>query len=143
MVYELSISKWGPAAWHYLHAVSFTYPVEPTSEVKDNMFVFLHSFAKTIPCSKCKTHFETYLNENLKTKSPSLDSRDNLIEFINTAHNSVNKRLGKKIYSLEECKDRFLSVKPETSPLVSFLLFISLLTLIILLVKRYKKRRVR
>ena len=143
MVYELSISRWGPAAWHYLHAVSFTYPVEPNNEAKDNMFTFLHSFAKTIPCSKCKTHFEIYLNEHLKTKSPSLDSRDNLIDFINTAHNSVNNRLGKKIYSLEECKDRFLSVKSESSPLISFLLFISLLTLVILIVKRYKKHHFR
>ena len=139
MVYELSISKWGPAAWHYLHAVSFTYPAEPTSETKDNMFIFLHSFAKTLPCSKCKSHFEEYLNENLKTKSPYLDSRENLINFINTAHNNVNKRLDKKVYSLDECKDRFLNVKPETSPLTLFLLYISLITLIILVVKRYRK----
>ena len=27
-------SVWGPALWHYLHTMSFNYPVKPTNEEK-------------------------------------------------------------------------------------------------------------
>ena len=27
-------SIWGPSMWHYLHTVSFNYPIKPTSEDK-------------------------------------------------------------------------------------------------------------
>ena len=29
-------SVWGPAQWHFLHTMSFNYPVEPTIEEKNN-----------------------------------------------------------------------------------------------------------
>ena len=27
-------SVWGPSAWHYLHSISFNYPVKPTCDDK-------------------------------------------------------------------------------------------------------------
>ena len=29
-------SVWGPSMWHYLHTMSFNYPVNPTNEEKKN-----------------------------------------------------------------------------------------------------------
>ena len=29
---------WGPAMWHYLHTMSFNYPVNPTSENKKHYY---------------------------------------------------------------------------------------------------------
>ena len=38
-------SVWGPSMWHYLHTMSFNYPVKPTPEEKNiikNLF-FLYN----------------------------------------------------------------------------------------------------
>ena len=32
---------WGPSLWHYLHVMSFNYPVNPSKEDKDNYRKFL------------------------------------------------------------------------------------------------------
>ena len=29
-------SVWGPSLWHYMHTMSFNYPVKPTKEHKEN-----------------------------------------------------------------------------------------------------------
>ena len=29
-------SVWGPSLWHYLHTMSFNYPVKPTNQDKKN-----------------------------------------------------------------------------------------------------------
>ena len=29
-------SVWGPSLWHYLHTMSFNYPVHPTKKDKEN-----------------------------------------------------------------------------------------------------------
>ena len=31
-------SVWGPSLWHYLHTMSFNYPVKPTKEDKKNYY---------------------------------------------------------------------------------------------------------
>ena len=33
-------SIWGPAIWHYLHVISFNYPVTPTNLQKKNIKIF-------------------------------------------------------------------------------------------------------
>ena len=34
-------ASWGPAIWHYLHMMSFNYPVEPTPENKKQYREFI------------------------------------------------------------------------------------------------------
>lgn len=29
-------SVWGPSMWHFLHTMSFNYPLKPTKQDKDN-----------------------------------------------------------------------------------------------------------
>ena len=36
-------SVWGPSLWHYLHTMSFNYPVKPTKEDKKNYKKFIVS----------------------------------------------------------------------------------------------------
>ena len=35
-------SVWGPSMWHTLHAISFNYPVKPTSKQKRDYFRFFN-----------------------------------------------------------------------------------------------------
>ena len=39
-------SVWGPSMWHYLHIMSFNYPVKPTIEDKINSCTKLADFKK-------------------------------------------------------------------------------------------------
>ena len=111
---ELSIKKWGPAAWRFLHTISFTYSNSPTEEEKKTMYYFLHFFSKVIPCTKCRTDFESYINETLTLGSKHLNTKETLIAYINDSHNYVNRKIGKREYTLDESKNKYLKMEDYT-----------------------------
>ena len=53
---------WGPSMWHYLHTLSFNYPIHPTKEnkkyYKDQILILQY----TLPCKYCRMN----LKNNLK-----------------------------------------------------------------------------
>merc|ERR1739841_186886 len=57
---------WGPSLWHYLHVMSFNYPVNPSKEDKDNYRKFLCSLRHVLPCGKCRKN----LRKNFKKLPP-------------------------------------------------------------------------
>jgi hypothetical protein len=86
---------WGPAMWHYLHTMSFNYPVEPTTENKKHYREFVYNLRHVLPCKYCRIN----LANNLK-KKPLLmchmQSRATFSRYIYELHELVNKMLGKK-----------------------------------------------
>lgn len=85
-------SYWGPSTWDYLHALSFTYPIEPTFSEKIRFKNHYENFL--LPCITCQDHFlliikKIKIDSYLKTK---LD----LAYWVFLVHNEVNKTLGKK-----------------------------------------------
>ena len=55
-------SIWGPNLWHYLHTISFNYPVKPTNENKKYYKQFICNLQHTLPCKHCRIN----LIKNLK-----------------------------------------------------------------------------
>jgi hypothetical protein len=88
-------SVWGPSMWHYLHIISFNYPLEPTQQQKNKYKTFINSLQYTLPCKYCRIN----LNNNFK-KYPLSDeifiSRDTFSRYIYNLHELINKMLGKK-----------------------------------------------
>ena len=88
-------SVWGPPMWHFLHTMSFNYPVNPTAEDKKHYSNFIYDLRYVLPCKYCRIN----LTSNLKA-NPLLDchlkSRETFSKFIYRLHEIVNKRLGKK-----------------------------------------------
>jgi len=88
-------SVWGPPMWHFLHTMSFNYPVNPTAEDKKHYSNFIYNLRYVLPCKYCRMN----LTSNLKA-NPLLDchlkSREAFSKFIYRLHEIVNKRLGKK-----------------------------------------------
>ena len=41
-------SVWGPSMWHYLHTMSFNYPVNPTLKEKKHYMKFIKSLKYTL-----------------------------------------------------------------------------------------------
>lgn len=77
---------WGPGLWRALHAVSFTYPVNPGEKTKEEYANFFHSLINVLPCPGCRQHFKQFISSNpVDTRN-----RDALIEWVWKAHKNVN-----------------------------------------------------
>ena len=133
---------WGPHAWILLHTVTFNYPENPCLQDKDNIKQFFKYFSYQIPCNKCKNHFIKYMNRYPLTYK-LLSSKDDLIDWLIDAHNKVNKRNNKKIYTREEVINYYEELYNPSYKLYNFnnkfILF--LILLIILLIFYYKEFR--
>ena len=86
---------WGPSMWHFMHTMSFNYPVAPTEEQKKHYMDFILNLRNVLPCKYCRMN----LTNNLATrplKMCNMESRDTFSRFIYDLHETVNKMLGKK-----------------------------------------------
>jgi hypothetical protein len=88
-------SVWGPSMWHYLHTMSFNYPVQPTDDEKTHYSQFIYSLKWVLPCGKCRKN----LRKNFK-KLPllrsNMESRETFSKYIYDLHELINNMLGKK-----------------------------------------------
>ena len=86
---------WGPSMWHYLHTMSFNYPVKPTEEDKKNYKDFMLSLQHVLPCRHCREN----LKNNYKAfplEACHMASRDKFSRYVYRLHETINKMLGKK-----------------------------------------------
>jgi len=97
-------SVWGPGMWHYLHTMSFNYPVKPTKEDKKNYRDFILSLKNVLPCKYCRIN----LKENFKKlplRQCDMKNRETFSRYIYKLHEHINKMLKKKS-GLTYCKVR-------------------------------------
>jgi len=98
---------WGPAMWHYLHTMSFNYPVEPTKEQKIHYRDFVLNLRNVLPCKYCRMN----LANNLKKKPLMMchmKSRETFSRYIYELHETVNRMLNKKSnLTYCEVRDRY------------------------------------
>ena len=86
---------WGPSLWHYLHTMSFNYPVEPTAQHKKQYREFVQSLVHVLPCKYCRMN----LVKNFKAlplKYSDMESRDTFSRYMYKLHEHINTMLGKK-----------------------------------------------
>ena len=142
----LSPLVWGREAWHFIHAVAITYPVNPTQEDVREYHQFFESLGRVLPCEICASHFK----EKIKDNPPKLGSRRELFQWSVDIHNTVNKEHGKRVYTYEEAfkevndnmEKRGLITKPkEYGYLVSGVsLSVSIITMISLFAYSIRKK---
>ena len=88
-------SVWGPPLWHYLHVMSFNYPVKPTASDKENYRNFICNLRNVLPCKYCREN----LKKNLKAlplTNNDLKNRDKFSRWVFKLHELINTMLGKK-----------------------------------------------
>ena len=88
---------WGPPLWHFLHTMSFNYPVDPTEEDKVNYKQYIMSMGKILPCKYCRDNFKKNIKSVPLNKS-SLKNREAFSKWMFDFHNEVNKSLKKPIH---------------------------------------------
>ena len=89
---------WGPAAWKFLHTITFQYPEVPTDDDKRKYYIFFNSLKYVLPCPNCREHY----SNNFEKRPIKLESRDDFIKWLIDIHNEVNIINKKKKYSYEE-----------------------------------------
>ena len=100
-------SVWGPSLWHYLHTISFNYPVEPTKEHKKYYKQLILNMKYTLPCSHCRNNLEKNLRACPLT-ADSLKNRDSFSRWVFNLHETINKMLCKKSnLTYEIVRDRY------------------------------------
>ena len=97
-------SVWGPPMWHYLHTMSFNYPVNPTPEDKKHYRDFVLNLRYVLPCKYCRMNLKTNL-KTLPLNMSHMASRDTFSRYVYNLHELVNKLL-KKTSNLSYCDVR-------------------------------------
>jgi len=88
-------SVWGPPLWHYLHTMSFNYPIKPTPADKKHYKNFILSMRYVLPCRHCRDN----LIKNFKAlplTSAAMKNRRTFSRWVFKLHELVNTMLGKK-----------------------------------------------
>lgn len=100
-------SVWGPSMWHYLHVISFNYPIKPTILQKNKYKQFLLNLQYTLPCKYCRINLKNNFKK-FPLKNEIFENRDSFSRYIYNLHELINKMLGKKS-NLSYCdvRDRY------------------------------------
>jgi hypothetical protein len=97
-------SVWGPSLWHYLHTMSFNYPISPSNAEKKQYKNFIMSLKHVLPCKYCRIN----LKKNLKVvplNNKALKNRTNFSKWMFCLHEHINKMLNKRS-GLKYCQIR-------------------------------------
>ena len=106
---------WGPMFWSTLHIVSLAYPAEPSYSEKRAAKEFFNALAFLLPCPVCREHFKEVL-QGMPIDS-WLDNRNSLIEWVWSAHNRVNAKLGKREITQAEFYQRYQEMADRALPI--------------------------
>ena len=85
---------WGPPLWHFLHTMSFNYPVKPTNEDKKHYRDYMLNLVNVLPCKHCREN----LKKNYKAFPLTMNcmkDRNSFSRYVYLLHERVNKNLGK------------------------------------------------
>jgi len=100
-------SIWGPPAWHFLHCISFNYPVKPDKHQKKDYYNYVINMGKILPCKYCRENFKNNVKKSGFTYK-SMENRETFSKAMYDLHENVNEMLGKKSnISYEDVKDRY------------------------------------
>jgi hypothetical protein len=98
---------WGPSLWHFLHTMSFNYPVKPTCDDKKNYMNYIKSLKHILPCRYCRDNLDRNLKETNFCMADMAD-RNSFSKFVFNLHNHINTMLGKKnTLTYEEVRERY------------------------------------
>lgn len=86
---------WGPSAWHFLHTISFNYPINPSEEDKKHYMEFVLNMKNILPCGKCRKNLIKNFKKKPLTMS-TMESRAKFSKYVYDLHEVINAMLKKK-----------------------------------------------
>ena len=86
---------WGPSMWHFLHTMSFNYPINPTRRDKINYRNFILNLQNILPCKYCRVNLKRNFQAH-PLKMCDMKNRNTFSKYIYKLHEIINKMLKKK-----------------------------------------------
>jgi hypothetical protein len=102
--------------WMTLHSMASLYSNTPTPSERQLMMTWLDMFRDTITCPSCREHFAEMMEAYRAYFPNMLSSRSDFLLFTFRAHNAVNRRLSKPIYTTVADCFRILRRNMEVTP---------------------------
>lgn len=100
-------STWGPVQWHFMHTISFNYPVNPSPEDKKHYRDYILNLKNVLPCKYCRMNLKTNLKA-LPLTMAHMKNRETFSRYIYDLHEHINKMLNKKSgLSYEDARERY------------------------------------
>jgi hypothetical protein len=98
---------WGPPMWHFLHTMSFNYPVNPTRSDKTNYMNFIKSLVNVLPCKYCRENLKQNFIKLPITLS-IMKNRTTFSKYVYDLHELINTMLNKKSgLTYDEVRERY------------------------------------
>ena len=92
---------WGVSTWRLFHTMAARIREESYPHLKGELLAVVKQICYNLPCPDCARHATRFMNGvNLAT----LPNKTVFISMLFQFHNSVNARLGKQQYTLEDLK---------------------------------------
>ena len=106
---------WGPSIWHFLHTMSFNYPVKPKRKHKKEYKDFIMSLGKILPCRHCRENFPKNL-KSIPLTDKALKNRHNFSKWMYDFHEKVNEMLKKKSgLTFKQVRNRYENFRARCS----------------------------
>jgi hypothetical protein len=110
----MQTSNWGPSLWHYLHTVSFNYPIKDVPDsLKNNIYNLFDNLQYTLPCKYCRESYIIFF-KYLDLKQ-FLQDRMGLTIWVYLLHNIVNKKLKKPTIPFISVINKYENIRAEKS----------------------------
>ncbi len=98
---------WGPSMWHYLHIMSFNYPINPSKSDKKYYRDFIINLQNVLPCKYCRQNLTNNLKQ-LPITMETMCSRETFSKYVYELHEHINNMLKKPSnLTYEEVRDRY------------------------------------
>lgn len=86
---------WGGSGWTFNHAVSFGYPLEPTTEQKESYKQFFTLLGHVLPCKFCRESYMEFISKgDTLLDDAVMTDRSTLTKWFYRMHEAVNNKLG-------------------------------------------------
>ena len=143
---NISPSVWGPHGWKFMHYITFTYPVNPTLEDKENYRIFFEIIRKVLPCQSCRINYTMHLQKYPLTDYV-LSTKKNLIEWLVNIHNEVNIINNKPIMTPNQVMNLYLKNNNSNSifnfklskKVKNIILILFIIAILVFILKYYNK----
>jgi len=96
----------GPPLWEGLHRLAFMLPpdVPLSRRMREAIMGHLEGMTMLLPCAACRRHFYRLLRID---RPPALRDGDAFARWTVDAHNDVNMRLGKSLFTHEQARAKY------------------------------------
>lgn len=103
MAKAVTKEEWGNACWYLFHTLAEKLSPDQESEIP-YLFNEIKNICGNLPCPECSKHALSMLDT---VRPNSVKTKEDLIHCLLEFHNSVNIKLKKPIFTIEECRQKY------------------------------------